>query len=145
MPGTGKSTWVKNNVTNGIVLSTDNLIEECASLWGKTYDEIFSLHIKYAEKDMYEQLEEAIRNNQNIVFDRTNLTQKVRKKNLQKIPNNYEKHCVFFTIPSPEIWKERLKRPGKSIPKNVLGTMIKSIQIPEYSEGFKTITIVDNC
>ena len=56
-PCSGKSTWIKNNnQDNLVVLSTDSWIEEQAKVVNKTYSEIFDVAISSALSDFIEKL-----------------------------------------------------------------------------------------
>ncbi len=144
VPASGKSTWIKNQEwpSNTVVVSSDLFIDDHATKEGKTYNEVFNDYIKIATKLMENQVLIAQANDCNIVWDQTNTSAKSRKAKLAMLPN-YEKIAVFFQTPEPEVLAWRLdSRPGKSIPWNVMRSMIENLQAPTDDEGFKEILYV---
>jgi len=143
LPGSGKSTWIKNNVDSSFsIISTDNIIEKIAKQQNKTYSEVFNDNIKYATQQMNHDLDLAIKQGKNIVWDQTNLSAKKRASILNRIPKNYKKICVLFDVPLPVLYDRLYKRgneTGKYIPNKVIGDMLKTYQEPDLSEGFDDI------
>ena len=146
VPGSGKSTWITSKfdhveVHDDIcVASTDDYIDVYARKNNSTYDEVFKEYIKTAEKLMYGCVKNAVEGNCDIIWDQTNLTRKTRAKKLIMIPDRYRKVAVVFPTPELEELGRRLaSRPGKTIPKHVMDSMIASFQYPEYDEGFDEI------
>lgn len=138
VPGAGKTTWIKNNKKDAVVLSTDNYIERYAMKTGKTYNDMFKELIGTATKEMDRDLAHAIENGRDIIWDQTNLTPKSRKSKLSKIPSNYRKIAVFFSVPKD--LRDRLaSRPGKTIPEPVILSMINQLTPPSKEEGFDEI------
>lgn len=150
VPGSGKSTWFSKNKTATMApISTDNIIEFMGSLFGFTYDQIFSDSIKLADKIMWKRLEWNAERGNDVVIDRTNLTAKSRKKFIDFLkPYGYEFEAVVFPLPgtvefSEEEWFRRLdSRQGKTIPNSVLASMVNSAQMPSEEEGFTKITVL---
>lgn len=139
LPATGKSTYIEKNARPDlVVLSTDNIIEQMCKEAGVTYNQGFKLFIDEATKGFNYQIGEAIKNEQSIVIDRTNLTAKGRRKLLSRVPNKYNKYALYFPIPTD--WNTRLQsRPGKCIPQPVLDNMLLSFQMPTVDEGFDAV------
>lgn len=150
VPASGKSTWFSKNKTATMApISTDNIIEFMGSLFGFTYDQIFSDSIKLADKIMWKRLEWNAERSNDVVIDRTNLTAKSRKKFIDYLkPYGYEFEAVVFPLPgtiefSEEEWFRRLdSRQGKTIPNAVLASMVNSAQMPSEEEGFTKITVL---
>ena len=148
LPASGKSTRVAQlcrMYPDAFVYSTDAYIEECAKINGLTYDQAFSEFIDPATKRMNEQLDIAIRSNQTIIWDQTNLGIKKRAKIINRMRQaGYWIYCECFTIPETEEdfseWNRRLQgRPGKTIPEHVIQSMTTSYVIPTLEEGFASI------
>ena len=141
VPGSGKSTWIKNqDFTYAIIASSDDYIERVAAESGKTYDEVFSRAIGYAQKFVDSQVQQAINLDATLVWDQTNTTAKGRKVKLGRIPKEWRKICVFFATPEPEELQRRLdSRVGKSIPKDVMKSMIDNLEVPDLKEGWDEI------
>lgn len=141
VPGSGKTTWIKNNKHNAVVLSTDDYIERVAEKQGKTYSEVFKDAIGPATDQMEKDLIQAVRNERDIIWDQTNLTAKARKGKLSRIPKSYRKVAVYFSV--PQDLRDRLaNRPGKVIPEPVIISMINQLQPPTKEEGFDEVVAV---
>ena len=148
VPGSGKSTWIKEQefLDDTWVMSTDNIIEAIASMCGMTYNECFSDLIKFADKVMWADLKLAAEDGDTIYIDRTNMSEKSRKKFISFLkPYGYTFEAIDFETPEDEEWERRLaSRPGKTIPKHVLEAMADNYEMPLMSEGFEKITFIKN-
>ncbi len=152
LPATGKSTRVRDLTTmdpDAFVYSTDNLIEEWAKGQGWSYDFAFAKYIDKATSEMNRMLDIAIREGMNIVWDQTNTGTKKRDKIVRRMKNagyTVVCECIRPPISEEEIdeWLDRLKnRPGKTIPDNVMSSMMENYTIPTINEGFDVIRIFD--
>ena len=146
VPGSGKSTWVANQKFGDdvIIASSDAYIDTVAAKSGKTYNEIFSRAIGYAQKFCDAQVQTAINLDKTLVWDQTNTIAKHRKLRLQRLPKEWVKICVFFPTPDESELQRRLdSRWGKKIPKDVIDSMIQHLEIPQLSEGFDEIIMLD--
>lgn len=144
VPGSGKSTWIKQQVLfeDVHIASTDDIITRYANAQGKTYNEVFHEHIKAAEKEMYAGVMEAVKRNQDIIWDQTNTSRKSRAKKLILIPDRYRKVGVFFPTPSmEELERRNASRPGKVIPWGVMQNMIDCLNQPMLDEGFDEVQV----
>lgn len=144
VPGSGKSTWLsQQDLSNAVVLSTDNYIEHFAKLNNTTYTEIFKKVIGEATRLMQEDLRKAIAEQKDIYWDQTNLTAKTRAGKLAQIPSTWHKVAVYFPTPPDAELKRRLEsRPGKTIPANVVLGMKSQLEMPSESEGFDQVVVV---
>ena len=142
VPGSGKSTWISKqnfDMSNTVVLSTDNIIEREAAKMGLTYSQAFG-KVKNANGEMIRDLKAAIKAGKNIVWDQTNLTEKNRKGKLSQLTDDYIKHAVFFPTPDEDELKKRLNsRPGKFIPPNIMTAMKSQLEEPSVNEGFEVV------
>ena len=144
LPGSGKSTSISEDF-DGFVYSTDNYIEKCAKMNGLSYNESFQEFIKPATKSMNEQLEIAVRQKADVLWDQTNMSSKKRIGILSKFPKSYRKICICRVPPQTgDEWLElgiRLgARPGKIIPMHIIETMADSYVKPTIDEGFEHLT-----
>jgi predicted kinase len=147
LPGSGKSTWVKEFVKgaldNYVIISTDEFIDEYAAANNVSYNEAFKLlDLKEVEKKMYEKLEVAVYENKHIIWDQTNTSVKTRAKKLSKIPNKYMKYAKYFDISEEDLnarLYKRAKEEDKFIPHTVLQSMKDSLVEPSTTEGFNYI------
>jgi predicted kinase len=141
VPGSGKSTWVKNQLwaRDCEVVSSDLWLDVFAQQLNLTYSEVFGDFANVAVKAMMAQVQMAARENRDIIWDQTNVSVDSRKKKFATLPD-YEHIAVVFSTPAADELQRRLaNRPGKLIPDHVLRHMIDSWQDPRYSEGFAEI------
>ena len=141
VPGSGKSTWIESqDWTAGMpVVSTDRFIEAHAYENSKTYNEVFDEYIKIATRLMENQVLICQANNKDFIWDQTNVSAKSRKAKLAKLPDYYKIAVVFKTPDADEHARRLANRPGKSIPQNVMDSMISNMEMPTEDEGFDEI------
>ena len=145
VPGSGKSTWIKNQSLDAVVVSTDDYVEQVAANSGLTYNDVFQDTIKEATSEMYKTASAAVLSQQNVIWDQTSTTIASRRKKIKMFPSTYHKVAVFFHCPPAEILDTRLKsRPGKTIPDHVIKQMQENLQLPSLDEGFDEIIEVKN-
>jgi len=141
VPGSGKSTWIKNQdwMSECVVVSTDDFVEEYARNQGKTYNEVFDEYMPTAVDLMAKKVVKAREAGRDIIWDQTSVSEKSRRKKFNMLPN-YEHIAVVFATPEKEELARRLaSRPGKNIPDHVMRSMIENFDMPSENEGFKEI------
>lgn len=141
VPGSGKSTWIKNQVwALGLsVVSTDNFVEAYAHMQNKTYNEVFKDYMPIAVRLMANQAEICRANGVDVIWDQTSTTLASRTRKFDMLPD-YEHIAVVFRTPEPDELARRLaNRPGKNIPEHVMRSMIAGYDIPTLDEGFTEI------
>jgi predicted kinase len=147
VPAAGKSTWTKkySEYFSAWVVSTDDVVERIAGLFGITYRDCHNDLFPFAESQAIRNLKTAVQWKSNIIWDQTNLTRKSRARKLALIPDeHYRKIAVLFPKPDDEEWKRRLdSRPGKVIPENVLKGMVERYEQPTLAEGFEKVGFHD--
>lgn len=156
LPATGKSTMVNQVVrdmsdhdTRVFVYSTDDLLEAAAKELGSTYDEVFETLIKSVTEAANSSLDVAIRNKHHVIWDQTNLGAKKRAKIVNRMRQaGYRVECGCILLPAGdsqwEDWRHRMaSRPGKTIPDNVIESMMDSFVMPTVDEGFDAVRCYD--
>lgn len=141
VPASGKSTWIANQdwAKNCVVVSTDAFVEDYAKECGSTYSEVFDDYMPTAVKLMADQVVRAREAGRDIIWDQTSVSIPSRKKKFNMLPD-YEHIAVVFSTPdSAELDRRLASRPGKTIPKNVIRSMISNFDMPSEDEGFKEI------
>ena len=146
VPGSGKSTWIKNQVwaLGMTVISTDIFVEHYAQSIEKTYSEVFDEYMPTAVRLMTESVIRARNLGHDMIWDQTSTTRGTRKKKFNLLPD-YDHVAVVFRTPEPEELKRRLtQRPGKNIPQEILDKMIFNMnnEPVSLSEGFSRIITV---
>lgn len=141
VPGSGKSTWIKNQVwALGLtVVSTDNFVEAYAHAQGKTYNQVFKEYMPEAVGLMADLAAHCRTNGLDVIWDQTSTTAASRQRKFNTLPD-YEHIAVVFKTPEQEELARRLaSRPGKNIPANVMRSMIDNFEMPTLEEGFSEI------
>jgi len=141
VPGSGKSTWVKNQIwALGLsVVSTDNFVEAYANAQGRAYSEVFKDYMPTAIDLMIQQVAFAQQHGHTVIWDQTSVTVVSRRKKFRMLPD-YEHIAVVFKTPNPAELSRRLaSRPGKIIPEEIVQDMINRFEMPTLAEGFQEI------
>jgi len=152
VPGSGKTT-LRHKMPLEIYISTDDYIEAWALENNMTYNEAFHHVYEDAEKHMYKELDECIRDGITVIIDRTHTTRKSRTSMMNKCKELAKKHNqkIEFSIYAialdyarvHEVQAER-KKVGRAIPDTVLSSMIDGFTLPSADEGFTNIYICKN-
>ncbi len=151
IPGSGKSTYIKNflqNQNNLISISTDEYIDKIAKEQNSTYSDVYDSAIKDANNWFNSELYKVMNSSLDFIWDQTNINVKSRKFKIKQLAKyNYEIHGIAFEI-EKEIILDRLNKraleTGKIIPESIVNSMIKSYQQPSLDEGFNSIIIVNS-
>ncbi len=150
MPGSGKSTYIdelkaQNPDRDYIVLSTDDILERLGSEKGLNYSQAFkNIPFKKVQAIFNNDFRQAINNESNIIIDQTNLTVKSRAKKLNKIPEEYKKIGIVFSVGEDEMNRrldERAAKTGKFVPQFVLKNMMGYYIPPSRSEFDEIIEV----
>ena len=141
VPGSGKSTWIKNQdwAKDCVVVSTDDFVEAYAESVGKTYSEVFDDYMPTAVKLMADKVIRAREAGKDVIWDQTSTSVKSRTRKFNMLPN-YEHIAVVFSTPdAAELARRLASRPGKNIPDHVMKSMIYNFEMPTEEEGFSEI------
>ena len=142
-PGAGKTTWVLKNHPELGHASTDKYIDQFAAEQGISYNDAFMPNIKEATSRMIDDVQNFQFMEQDFVWDQTNMSKKSRANKIKNLVG-YRVIAVLFETPEVEELQKRLaSRPGKTIPKYVLESMIASYEVPTLDEGFYKIMIAE--
>lgn len=142
IPMSGKSTWVRENYPDVLSISRDELVMEVAgtrdyNLAFKTVDQ------KAVDKLLAKRITDAATQKVDVIIDMTNLSRKVRVKNLSYFSNDYYKVSVVLPILDSEEYKRRNDfrsiNENKFIPPFVIKSMMDSFVFPTDDEGFDKI------
>lgn len=133
IPGCGKSTYIKKYLSDHIVVSRDNQFQKLYP--NLSYSDAWNIADQEEISKMFQNdLSEAIKSNNNIVLDLTNLTHKWRMKFINTLKSKFSIKIIVL-MPDFNIVKQRnFNRIGKVIPENVVLNMMKSFQLPFENE-----------
>lgn len=145
VPGSGKSTWVKNKLMRdgGIWISRDeirfSLLEDNEDYFAHE-DQVIKLFHKY--------INAALKNDTigDVFADATHLSPKARAEVLRalNLDSDIEVNCIFFDVPVDVAIKRNEQREGLArVPRSVIRRMNIQKSIPTIEEGFNKIVIVN--
>lgn len=155
IPGTGKS-YLRGKLLDLIpdahIFSSDDILDEYARINGLTYDQAFLEYSDKSTKIANENLAVAVKNRQNIICDRTNLSSRARRRMISSVSSKfYKKQCIQILPPQTEEelkeWKKRLllrdEKEGKTIPDNVMAVFLRDFSEAYEDEGFEEVVKLD--
>lgn len=140
----GKSTWVRSNITPGSEwISRDNvrfaIVSEDEDYFSHE-DEVFDTFINYINQTLERE------DIHTIYIDATHLNKRSRNKTLNKVKKNNigELNCVCFTTPRELCQARNSLRSGRArVPASVIDNMFKSFAYPTADEGFTHVYVVN--
>lgn len=142
VPMSGKSTWLKENYPDVMVISRDDILLEVAGTedYGKAF---YNTDSKSVDKKLRERLVLASSLGQNVILDMVNGSAKTRRRNLEYFSDDFYKVAVVFPVLTSDEYVRRNEvrkvNENKFIPPKVLYTMINSFTIPTEDEGFDEV------
>jgi len=143
-PASGKSTWREKNENGETVICRDDIVDELRKGTGMSYadtfkDSVFQGHVNTKLESL---ISNTIKREQDFIVDMTNMTVKGRSKILNRLPSNYEKIAVVFSVSRSELSRRLKKREdetGKRVGENIVDDMLKSYQPPTKNEFDKIL------
>lgn len=143
VPGSGKSTYVKNILKYGdIYVSRDeirySLLTEEDDYFAKE-NEVIKLFIQTIDEALVNEDYQG-----NVYADATHLSPKGRAQVLNQLKNKDKVSVIYLDIPLNIILKRNAQREGRAfVPENVVHRMYNSIILPTKEEGIEKLIIID--
>ena len=143
VPGSGKSTYVKNILKDGdIYISRDeirySLLTEEDDYFAKENEVI---------KTFIDNIDKSLINEEycgDVYADATHLSPKSRAQVLNKLKNKDKVSVIYLDIPLNIILERNAQRKGRAlVPENVVRRMYNSIILPTKAEGIEELIIID--
>ena len=118
-------------------------------------DGVRNIHPTWSEDliwpEIYRLIAESLKKNEDVVYDATNITPKVRKRvkdNIEQLGATFKAIAYFLDTPIDECIKRVEKRNEmvgeRFLPLEVIESYQKSLVIPTLDEGFDAIKIIKN-
>jgi len=136
----GKSTYCESITDNSVRISRDDIVLELGKIQGKSnYTDCWkAVDQQEVDHKLMFNYQIALRNNEDIIVDLTNLSKKSRRKwlNDTKIKrNNYWKRAIVFCAGEQDILERAKKQKDvKDIPEAILYRMMSQLAFPLYAE-----------
>ena len=135
-PGAGKSTFLKNHIKNGVVVSRDKI----RFSFPINQDNYFA----YEDKVLimfYDEINKNLKEGKNVFVDQTSLTPKARKELLKHLWNYDAVNVIWIDEPLEICLERNEQRQGTKayVPRNVICKMYHRLVPPSLDEGFKRI------
>ena len=128
LPASGKDFFIKNNIDNALILSSDNLRVE---LYG--YED--QTHNKEVFEEMNRRTRNAGKENKNVIYNATNINRGRRVTLAQEMQKYFKYIKVIVCVCSVKTLLYRNKtRKERHLPEDKLKQMIRSFQIPTLYE-----------
>ena len=143
VPGSGKSTYVKNILKDGdIYISRDeirySLLTEEDDYFAKENEVI---------KTFIDNIDKSLVNEEycgDVYADATHLSPKSRAQVLNQLKNKDKVSVIYLDIPLNIILERNAQRKGRAlVPENVVRRMYNSIILPTKAEGIEELIIID--
>lgn len=150
LPGVGKSKLTEELLKHKdyVILSSDNkIMERYPKLsYSDAYHRVVNKdEFKIIEKEMREELLDAIKKRKNIIFDRMNVTKKSRNRWFVNVPHKYYKKVNYFIMADIEtIYKRNKSRKEKEVPQKLYDFMMNKFTLTTFNEEFDEIKYVFN-
>jgi predicted kinase len=146
----GKSTWVKSNRTNEIIISRDLEIEKSyISKYGKATDyntmfyDMTNDESAAIDKKLVTLYVKAIRAKESMIVDMTNISKKSRRRYLSQFKkNSYLRKGVVFLKDYEDIKECASTRKGKEVKPYILIDKMRGFMMPGYEEFDKIDYII---
>lgn len=131
----GKSSYASTQIGYTIISRDDSAVE----FWKKTYSELTTDEIFDPAVDTLfnSKLTQAIKDRQNILVDKTNMTNKSQNRSLGQLPSEYKKTAVVFLKDYEQLKLDLLDRElktGKHISEYSLRKTVLNFQCPMYDK-----------
>lgn len=140
IPGSGKSTWIKNHITSSeMLVSRDtirfNMVKENEPYFSKE-DEVW--------KEFIYRINHYLEMGYNVFADATHINTGARRKLLKEIKGNPTLAAIHITTPISLCLKRNVLREGREcVPESAIKRMYSQFEEPSFEEGFEIIYTVD--
>lgn len=140
LPGVGKSTYVKENYKDYVIVESDAIRKELGITGHEAVD-----NIKVFD-EVHNRIKNSLKEGKNVVMDATNLSRKnrVHALTLAKIAGRrqYLRSTLVFVLDTVENCVLRDSQRTEPVGEKVIDRMYKSFEAPAYYEGWNEIKVI---
>lgn len=140
LPGSGKSWYAENKLSNVVIHSSDAIREE---LLGDVSDQSQQ---DLVFQTLHDRVICGLRSGMNVVYDATNTNYKRRRAFLQQVKAlcipSLQTVCIFMATPYSKCLENNTNR-NRTVPESVIHRMYQKIDIPMKAEGWDSILIAN--
>jgi len=137
LPGSGKTTQINNILKNNSDIEILSIDEEIMKLnkYSYTYDGAWSVkRQKVASNNIFNKMKDKINKKESFIIDATHISEKIRRRKLNAIPNNYEKIACLELAGKGFIENVMENREDKKVDMNIILDMVKDFSYPSLLE-----------
>ena len=142
-PGSGKSTWLKNNIKdeNAVIISRDEIRFSIVKP-----DEDYFSHEDEVCQIFWTRINKALAANKNVFVDQTSITPKARKWLLQHVTGYDTVEFIWLDVDLKTCLERNENRKGTRayVPRGVIRRMYAQFVPPSFDEGFDKIHHIIN-
>lgn len=137
LPGSGKSTYCKENFPGHFVVSRDDILMDGQTDYKKAWD---SANQQAVNAKLEQRFKDSLKQSK-VVVDMTNLTRKHRMARLEKY-KDFNKKAVVLVPDLITLFERNNSRKHKAIDYSVIKKMIESFYPPLFDEGYCDIKYI---
>jgi predicted kinase len=144
-PISGKTTWVKKNRGDALVISRDDFLSQVAGTDNHN-DAWKNVDHKQVDKVLEQAKVEAFKSGRDLIFDLTNLSVKARRRLWSRVPKNYKTKAIVFYVSYEELLKRneiRTVSENKTIEPHRLLELLGGFTAPLLNEFDEIESIID--
>lgn len=138
LPGSGKSTYARENIEGAVICSSDSIREELIGDINsqEKNEEVFRI--------LHKRVKDTLKSGKSVVYDACNISSKRRKAFLDELKNiDCYKVCYIMATPYDRCRGRNSARERK-IPEDVIRRMYTHWNTPYYFEGWNSIHIIQS-
>lgn len=153
LPGSGKTTFRDNFLKDNpdtVVLSVDDVLEGTAERLGVPFLDLWKPEHEdwqHAARNVLRyRLQEALKKDQDVIWDQANLTFDERRQRVDMAPDHYEKIAIAFETDADVLVtrNDARKATGRNLPQPFLDALAQDYVRPHFDEGFDKIVVITN-
>ncbi len=137
LPGSGKTTWIQDNLGQYDIACSDDFVKERAQKEGITYAEALKKHHKTTSAMMKERVAALIAARKPFIWDQVNLFRKERQAIYKLLSPTHKVVFVCFLVPFDICMKRNLERGNKTgqlISENRMKLLARKATFPNKEE-----------